>query len=380
MIDLGRRIARDMAAPFADEVDAKARFPAEGLGALRKERLLGALVPTEVGGLGRSLDDVAALCDVLGQHCAATAMIFAMHQIQVACLVRHGMGTPALRDYLGDIAEQQLLIASVTSEVGVGGNTRTSVSALLRQGGRYSLTKDATTVSYGEYADDLLITTRRAPDAPPSDQVLVLARKGDFQLEKKGEWDTLGMRGTCSPAMYVTASGSEEQVLPVPFADISGQTMVPVSHILWSSLWLGIATNAVARAAAFTRTEARKKPGTMPPTAMRLAELSNTLQLLRASVHDVANEAGQLMSSGNTHALSSMSFALRMNNLKISSSQLALQIVQQALLICGIHGYKNNTPYSLGRHLRDACSAALMVGNDRIYNTNASLLLVVKDE
>jgi acyl-CoA dehydrogenase len=69
-----------------------------------------------------------------------------------------------------------------------------------------------------------------------------------------------------------------------------------------------------------------------------------------------------------------------MNNLKVSASQLVVDIVHRALLICGIQGYKNDSPFSLGRHLRDAHSAALMIGNDRILATNASLLLVLKDE
>ena len=49
-------------------------------------------------------------------------------------------------------------------------------------------------------------------------------------------------------------------------------------------------------------------------------------------------------------------------------------------MICGILGYKNDTKFAVGRHLRDAHSAALMVGNDRIYATNASMLLVLKDD
>jgi len=87
-----------------------------------------------------------------------------------------------------------------------------------------------------------------------------------------------------------------------------------------------------------------------------------------------------MVAQEGTDALSSIGFALKMNNLKISSSQLVVQIVQQALLICGILGYKNDTKFSVGRHLRDAHSAALMVGNDRIYATNASMLLVLKDD
>jgi acyl-CoA dehydrogenase len=43
-------------------------------------------------------------------------------------------------------------------------------------------------------------------------------------------------------------------------------------------------------------------------------------------------------------------------------------------------GYKADSPYSLGRHLRDAYGAMLMINNDRITAANASMLLVSKDE
>ena len=42
----------------------------------------------------------------------------------------------------------------------------------------------------------------------------------------------------------------------------------------------------------------------------------------------------------------------------------------------GIAGYRNDSPYSVGRHLRDALSAALMVSNDRIAAGMGKLLLV----
>jgi acyl-CoA dehydrogenase len=64
----------------------------------------------------------------------------------------------------------------------------------------------------------------------------------------------------------------------------------------------------------------------------------------------------------------------------VSASTLVADIVPRALLICGIQGYKNDSPFSLGRYLRDAHSAALMIGNDRILATNASLLLVLKED
>jgi acyl-CoA dehydrogenase len=96
-------------------------------------------------------------------------------------------------------------------------------------------------------------------------------------------------------------------------------------------------------------------------------------------VHDVTHEYERGLTSG-TDALNSMGFTIKANNLKIACSKLVVDIVSQAMLICGISGYKHDTKYALGRHLRDAYGAALMINNDRIYNANASLLLVSKDE
>src|SRR5258706_12966267 len=74
-----------------------------------------------------------------------------------------------------------------------------------------------------------------------------------------------------------------------------------------------------------------------------------------------------------------MASALRFNNLKVAASEQAPRVCLGALGICGIVGYKNDTPYSIGRNLRDSLSPALMVANERIHETNAGLLLIAKD-
>lgn len=379
-IRLAHRIGSEIASVHAADVDRNARFPAESIAALKAEKFMSALVPKELGGLGMEMVELTAICTALGQYCAATAMVFAMHQIQVACIVRHGLDSEFFRGYCRELVERQMLIGSITSEVGIGGDTRSSICAVEVDGSRFVLNKEATTVSYGAYADDLLVTCRRDPGAARSDQVMVLVRGDQYTLEQTSQWDTLGMRGTCSPGFRFRSQGDATQILPGDYADSSSQTMVPYSHILWSGLWLGIATDAMNRAAAFVRAAARRDPGTVPPTALRLAELSNTLQSMRSNVNDVARDCERLQRSpeGN-EALLTIGFALKMNNLKISCSTLMVQVVHEALLICGIMGYKNDSKFSLGRHLRDAHSAQLMVGNDRIYARSASMLLVYKD-
>ena len=210
--------------------------------------------------------------------------------------------------------------------------------------------------------------------------MLALLRSGDFSLENMSSWDTLGMRGTCSHGFLVTASAPEEQILPTPFADIAAQTMTPVSHAVWASCWLGIASGAEARARAFVQRQARAVPGTVPPAALRLAELSSLLQSMRTNVHDYARQCDALMATpAGAEQLSSLAFALRTNNVKVSSSRLAVDITMRALEICGIAGYKNDSGFGLGRHVRDAMSAPLMIANDRVHAANASILLVLKD-
>jgi acyl-CoA dehydrogenase len=372
-----KRIALEIAAPNATDVDSRARFPAETVAALRDSGVLSACVPGEFGGAGCSLVQLAQLCSTLAQACGSSAMVLAMHYSQLGCIARHGTGSEFFREWLQQMVERQWLLASMTSEVGTFGETRSSVCAVERHGDRYVLNKDATTGSYCEHADAILVTCRRDAEAPQGDQVLVMVLKDDCTLKQTTSWDTLGMRGTCSPGFRLESTGDARQVVPGAFADSSAQTMVPYSHVLWSSLWWGIAADAVARAANFVRGQARQKPGSVPPTAGRLAEVWEELQTMKQTWWAAAkafDEAGD-----DREELLSMAWALRLNNLKVSCSEAAPRIVQHALQIVGILGYKNDSPFSLGRHLRDVLSASLMISNDRINAKSAAMLLVYKD-
>lgn len=380
MLNAVAEIARDVAAVHASDVDTHSRFPQETIDALRKAKVLSAVVPKEFGGGGCSMRELTAMCAVLAQSCGASAMVLAMHHIEVACLARHGLTSPYFREYLKNLVKHQYLIASMTSEVGTSGDTRSSICAVESKDGRFTLNKDATTGSYCAYADAILVTCRRNAEVAASDQVLVLVNRGDYTLTQTTTWDTMGMRGTCSPGFKLEAAGSDAQILPGAFADSSAETMVPYSHILWSSLWWGIAADAVAKAARFVRAEARKKPGTVPPAAIRLAEVSSQLQALRHNWLTLADEFDQIAATGIREDLLTMGWALKMNNLKINASEAAPQIVHKALQIIGVMGYKNDSKFSVGRHYRDALSGALMISNDRIVAKNASMLLVFKDE
>ena len=84
-----REISRDVASAHADDVDRHARFPSETIDALRAERALSAFVTAALGGGGVRFETIAECCFELGRNCGASAMVFAMHQIQIVTIVRH---------------------------------------------------------------------------------------------------------------------------------------------------------------------------------------------------------------------------------------------------------------------------------------------------
>ena len=107
-----------------------------------------------------------------------------------------------------------MLLASSTTEGQNGGNIRFSSAAVERAGTEISLVRNATVISYGAQADGIVTIARRDNDAAGSDQVLLAITKDDYSLTRSLEWETLGMRGTCSAGFELKFNGSSEQIFP----------------------------------------------------------------------------------------------------------------------------------------------------------------------
>ena len=352
-----------------------ANFRPRRLPKLKSQRLLGVLAPAECGGEDATITDVAEICYALGRACASTGMIFAMHQIMVACLVRHGQNSECHRRFLSRVCAEQLLLASSTTDGQGGGELRKSNSSVVQQETGFTLVKSATVMSYGAQADGILTTARRAPDALPSDQVLVALGREDYRLRHIVDWDTLGMRGTCSSGFTLEAGGAIEQLFLEPYQKIHSRTVMPIAHLTWSAVWAGIAACAVDRARAFVRGAAREANGHMPPGAAHLTRATASLTTLRATVASSLRRYEAILS--DDHALESLEFQTGMNLLKVNASELAVAVVMSALQACGLSGYRNDGDFSVARHLRDALSSPIMINNDRILANAAGAALLV---
>jgi acyl-CoA dehydrogenase len=358
----------------AEIVDSDSRFPYEAIAALRKERLLGIQVPQSLGGEGATASDVADICYRLGRACASTAMIFAMHQVKVSCVVRHGASQPAIQDILRKLADEQLLFASSTTEGNAGGDVRSSAAPVQASGERITLDRAATVISYGSQADGIVTTARRDPNAVKSDQVLLVLLKRDYSLEPITTWNTLGMRGTSSIGFRLRADASRDQMLDEPYHAIHTQTMTPTAHLFWTSAWAGVAAGAVDKAHRFVRHVARQSSGTLPPGAQHLTAAMASLNTLRAMI--AAMLARFEAAANDPDVIGAPDFQSAIVMHKVEASELAVSIVMDAMRAGGLAAYRQDGDFSIGRHLRDILSAPVMIHNDRIRTSGISAALM----
>ena len=362
-------------AQWASEVDAESRFPHESVAALREADLLGYFVPPELGGIGGDVRTYCRIAEALGRECLSTAMIWVMHAHQTAVIVDHR--TAAQEPYLREIAEQGVLLASVTSEPGKGGDVLRAEAPLHAEGGRLRLRRRAPAVSYGAQAGFFLITMRAGEDRPPTDVRLVLVRPDDGEVTVTGTWDAMGLRGTASAPMTFDVTVDPERVVGTSFRAAALQSLVPLAQVGWTAAWYGSAKGALARYLSGQRERRTRDPNSDLFLA-RLAELRLQLDLVESLLLRVADRLDRLRAEDAPLArYEEVAHNLLVNNLKIAGSRMAFSVADGLVELGGLGGgYLRSHGVGIERTFRDLRSAALMYHNDRLLLANGRLVLV----
>jgi len=104
-----------------------------------------------------------------------------------------------------------------------------------------------------------------------------------------------------------------------------------------------------------------------------LAGFFDTLVSIETAISDITAHVVEMRTDPG-HFID-MRFKRRVSALKDNVSATALEVVDGAKMVCDLQGYVNNTPYSLGRHLRDIHSARLVIGSDRILARTEQMML-----
>jgi alkylation response protein AidB-like acyl-CoA dehydrogenase len=110
---LTERIAEEVIAPAAAEIDSAGAFPRAAITAMGESVLLGLISSKDVGGMGEGHQAATRVVERIARECASTAMVVCMHYCGAAVIDAFGP-----RDAREAVARGERLATLAFSEVG----------------------------------------------------------------------------------------------------------------------------------------------------------------------------------------------------------------------------------------------------------------------
>lgn len=344
---------------------------------MQRDRLVWAMAPVDRGGLGADLSETARITFQLSKISGSLGLMYAMHASQAYTLLRHGAGSAHLEALTDRLIADQALVASGTSEKGVGGDIFGSACSVeAHEDGTLSVSKDSPNISYLNHAGAVLVTAMQADEkGGKARQVLIAAETARLDVAPGPEAQMMGMRGIHNQPYSFTAKFAPDAIFGQDYPRIAGQTMTPVIHVLWAALWSGLAAQALGKARAF----AAKSSGSAEGDELMKVELSrlvNKHYTMNVLVRDAAVEFDPPASGG---APLDLVRTANIKRLKVVCSELLQEICMGALGVIGFAAYAETGKFSLSEIIRDALSARVMISNNRLLLANSAIERFVDD-
>jgi alkylation response protein AidB-like acyl-CoA dehydrogenase len=363
-------VAREVLARHADDVDRRARWPAESIAALGDGGFFGLTVPGEFGGAGQGPRAFFAVMRALSGQCASSAMIYLMH-VCATQVIAAAKEFPQRESILQDIVAGRHLSTLAFSEKGSRSHFWAPVSQAAAENNQIRLSAEKSFVTSAGHADSYVVSTRAAGATEPMVSTLYFVPRDAPGLTVSGPWNGLGLCGNASA--------------PVRLAGV----VVPASHRLsgegeglgaMMSLvlpWFQLGASAVALGVATAATEGLRNHllasklehlgqslADLPTLRARLAQMRIAVDTQQAFLQQVA--AG--MEDGQKDIL------LPLLESKAAAVESAVQVTDQAVRAGG--GAAIGRHLSLERNFRDARALSVMAPTtDVLYDFIAKALL-----
>jgi alkylation response protein AidB-like acyl-CoA dehydrogenase len=370
-----RRVAREILAPMAGEIDREGKFVRAGIEAIGTNGMMGLCIPEEYGGQGIELLSTVIATEELAQGCASTAMCYVMHTCAILPIVA-AASPEQLEKFIRPVAEGKILYSVSASEPGSGAHLWHVDSYAEKNADGYVVNAFKSWATSAGESDYYLIPVRSSATAPADELTLFLVSASDPQVQPVGKWDGLGMRGNSSTPVkfnncHIAASqriGRESIGFPLLIA-----FNVPVYLLTLSGLYLGLAQRA--RDVAVEHVKKRIHADTRNPLAnlgvvqRYVAELDCDIEATRAYLYEVSRIlsylTSMLMELAKADLLEKIvdrfyqeDALLIIAKAKVMATEMVLRVVNKAFQLCGGAGYRRG--HEIERIYRDARAGTLM--------------------
>ncbi len=339
-------------------------FPEDDLADLRAAGYLRAFVPTELGGAGLTLEEVAREQVRLAGAAPATALSVNMHLVVTGmAALLHARGDDSMAFVLRDAAAGEVF-AFGNSEAGndlVMFGSRTHAERQPDGGYRYFGTKVFTSLAPVWTRLATFGLDEHHPDGPRLVHGVV-TRDG---TTTKDDWDTLGMRATQSrttvlDGAYAPADRIVRALPPGPSGDPFIVALFAAFEILLAAVYTGIGRRALALGAEATRRRTSLKYGGRtysqdPDIRWRVASAALAQDGAELEAFALARGIDEREDYGTR-------LFAQLVGLKVRCTEAARVVVDGALRVSGGAGYSSGQ--ELGRLYRDVLAGIYHPSDD----------------
>lgn len=354
-----RRIAQEVIAPRAAEVDATSEYPEDYFEAFKAADLLGITLPTEVGGADAgTMALTLAVEEVAKYDCSAGLMLL------LSSLSTHTVkffGTEEQKQaYIGPVARGEKKAAFCLTEPDAGSDVANLQTRALRDGDEYVISGQKCYISGGPIADQVVVFAKTEPGNPRSlNAFLVDTSLPGFEVTSIDR--KMGVRGVPTgvltfdevrvPADQIVG-GEEGLGMRGPLATLN--SLRPVV----GARGVGLAEGAMTYALDFAR-ERRAFGGPLTDLQaiqMKFADMAIDIEAARLLVY----QGSWLVDQGRYGPAEGHMLSVA----KAFATEAANRVASEALQVLGGQGYMMDHP--LERHYRDARQLMIVEGTSEI--------------
>ncbi|MGE3961263.1 MAG: acyl-CoA dehydrogenase family protein [Dehalococcoidia bacterium] len=366
--DSARRVAREVIAPRAAEVDRTAQYPEDYFQALKQADLLGITLPREVGGADAgTLAMGLAIEEVAKYDCSAGLMVM------LGALATHTIkffGTPdQVERFVGPVARGERKAAFCLTEPDAGSDVAAMQARAERDGDEWVITAQKQYISGGPVADQVIVFAKTDPANPRSIAAFVVDTTAPgFEVTSVDR--KMGVRGLPTGVLsfdrvrvpHDAMVGGEPLGMRGPLATLN--SLRPCV----GARGVGLAEGATEYALNYAR-ERRAFGGPLTDLQaiqFKLANMAIEIEAARLLVYQGCWLVEQGKYGPNDGHMLSVA--------KAFATEMANRVASEALQILGGQGYMEDHP--LERHYRDARQLMIVEGTSEIQRTIIARALI----
>ncbi len=371
--DTARRVAREVIAPRAAEIDETGVYPEDVFKAFKETEILGTAFPEEYGGSGAGISGLVIAAEEVAKYCGASGLLLLLTQLPTRPILIGGTEDQKQK-WLTPVARGDMKAAFCLTEPGSGSDAAALKTTAVRDGDSYVLNGEKIFISGGTVADycTVFAKTDRNAGARGISAFIVPTDTPGFTVTRTDR--KMGMHGV--PTAHFAL-----QDVRVPAQNLVGgvegkgfnHAMLGLNCVrpVVGARGLGLAQGAMHYAMEYARKRETFGKVITEHQAVQFmfADMALAIESARLAVY----KAAWLVDQGRYQRQDAHFLSIA----KTLATETAVQASSQAMQILGGQGYMMDHP--IERHYRDARQLMIVEGTSQVQRMIISRAMIEGD-